>query len=204
MDKVEIKNKYFFKNKIQMVVYIILFAVLLYLFVVLGNLEYQKDVLDSERFAQEFNLVPQENVFEYVNSQEAYMLATGKDAIILFGFSKNEWVNYYAKIVNEVAKETGIEKIAYYDFLDDRIQNNGTYEAIVEHLKDYLTFNDLGETNLNAPTLVIIKNHEVTYFNSDTSYIKGNINPKTYWNTFQQTVTKSELEVAFNEYLERG
>lgn len=204
MDKVEIKNKYFFKNKIQMIIYIILFAILLYLFVVLGNLEYQKDVLDSERFSQEFNLVPQKNVFEYVNSQEAYMLTTGKDAIILFGFSKNEWVNYYAKIVNEVAIETGIEKIAYYDFLDDRIQNNGTYEAIVEHLKDYLTFNDLGETNLNAPTLVIIKNYEVTYFNSDTSYIKGNINPKTYWSAFQQTVTKSELEVAFNEYLERG
>ena len=53
-----------------------------------------------------------DNVFEYINATTALMVASGTKGIVLFG-TTNEWVNYYANIVNRVAKEVGIDKIYY-------------------------------------------------------------------------------------------
>ena len=141
MSKIAIKNAHIFKNKGQMIIYMFLFIILLSLFIFLGNLDYHTELADNIRFSQEFNLVPAENVFQYTNAQDTNLLLASPKAIILFGFN-NEWVNYYAKIVNEVAIEEGIDKIYYYDFLMDRSNNNGTYETIVNYLKNNITYLD--------------------------------------------------------------
>ena len=108
MDKIYVKNKHLFKNKIQMVLYLIIFCVIIYLFIYLGAKDYKKDIPSNERFASNFSMVSTDNVFKYVNASDARMVAKGKKGIVLFG-TKNEWVNYYAYIVNKVAKEVGID-----------------------------------------------------------------------------------------------
>ena len=195
MEKIKIKNK------IQMVVYILLFAILIYLFIYLGNLEYHQEISDNIKFHQDFNLVPEENIFSYVNSQDAYNDLYNSKTIILFGFKGNEWVNYYAKLVNEVAIEEGIGKIDYYDFLDDRNGSFGTYEAIVDLLGNYVTYDDLGNSNLYAPTLVVMDNHRIVYFDDDMAFRSGKMNPEEYWTEYRIQEKKSELEVVFKNYL---
>ena len=192
MEKIYIKNKKMFKSKTQMVIYIIIFCFLIYAFIYLGKKEYKVELPDNERFANEFSMVSKENVFKYVNATDARMVSRGAKGIVLFG-TNNEWVNYYAYIVNKIAKETGVKEIYYYDFTKNRKDNNGTYEDIVKNLSNFVTYNDRGVGEIYAPSLLVVSKDEVLLFDSDTSFVKGEITPSAYWNSITQNEKEQEL-----------
>lgn len=201
MKKIYVKNEKLFKNKWQMIIYCILFVALIGAFIYLGTLDYDNTLPDNEQFAQDFSLVSEDNVFEYINATTALMVASGTKGIVLFG-TANEWVNYYANIVNKVAKEVGIDSIYYYDFLENRQDNNGTYEAIVEKLSPYVTYNDYGRAEIYAPSLLVVSGDEVIFFDTETSFVNGDITPSEYWNSFNESAKMQELNNVFLEYLE--
>lgn len=202
MEKIYIKNKKMFKSKTQMVIYIIIFCLLIYAFIYLGKKEYKVELPDNEKFSSMFSMVSTDNVFKIVNATEARMVSRGAKGIVLFG-TENEWVNYYAYIVNKIAKEVGIEEIYYYDFTKNRKDNNGTYEDIVKNLSNYVTYNDKGVAEIYAPTLLVVSNDEVLLFDSETSFINGEITPSTYWNTAKEDAKENEIREAFIKYLNK-
>lgn len=201
MKKMYIKNEKLFKNKIQLVVYLLLFALLIWAFIYLGTIDYDKTLPDNETFAQEFSLVSEDNVFEYINATEALMVANGTKGIVLFG-TKNEWVNYYANIVNKVAKQIGIDKIYYYDFISNRQDNNATYEQIVELLSDYTMYDDYNKAEIYAPSLLVVSKDQVLLFDMETSFRISDIEPAEYWNSFNEEQKIKELSKVFQEYKE--
>ena len=201
MEKINVKNEKLFKNKWQMIIYCILFIILIGAFIYLGTLDYDESLPDNEQFAEDFSLVSEDNVFKYVNATDALMVANGTKGIVLFG-THNEWVNYYANIVNKVAKEVGIDTIYYYDFVSNRQDNNGTYEAIVESLSDYVTYNDYGTPEIYAPSLLVVSGDEVLLFDTETSFVRGDIAPSEYWNSFNESAKMQELRNVFTKYLE--
>lgn len=201
MEKIYIKNEKLFKNKWQMVIYFILFVILIGAFIYLGTLDYDESLPDNEQFAEDFSLVSEDNVFKYVNATDALMVANGTKGIVLFG-TQNEWVNYYANIVNKVAKEVGIDTIYYYDFVSNRQDNNGTYETIVEKLSDYVTYNDYGVAEIYAPSLLVVSGDEVLLFDTETAFVRGDIAPSEYWNSFNESAKMQELRNVFTKYLE--
>lgn len=200
MEKIYIKNKKMFKSKTQMVIYIIIFCLLIYAFIYLGKKEYKVELPDNEKFSSMFSMVSTDNVFKIVNATEARMVSRGAKGIVLFG-TENEWVDYYAYIVNKIAKEVGVEEIYYYDFTKNRKDNNGTYEDIVKNLSNYVTYNDKGVAEIYAPSLLVVSKDEVLLFDSDTSFIKGKTTPSIYWNSFTQGEKEQELRAVFTEYL---
>lgn len=202
MEKIYIKNEKLFKNKTQMVIYIILFCLLIYGFIYFGKKDYKVKVSDNERFASEFSLVSKDNVFKYVNATDARMVAKGAKGIVLFG-TNNDWVNYYAYIVDKIAKEVGIEEIYYYDFIKNRKDNNGTYEDIVKTLSNYVTYNDKGVAEIYAPSLLVVSNDKVILFDSETSFVKGDILPNAYWNSEKIAEKENEIREAFIKYLNK-
>ena len=129
------------------------------------------------------------------------MVASLKKGIVFFGNKDNKWSQYYAKIINDVAKNVGIEEIYYYDFYADRDQNNGTYEDILKNLKDYVLYNDFGKANIYAPTLLVVNDNEVKYFDYETAFIEGEIEPDKYWTKEKIEQKEEELEMVFLEYL---
>ena len=195
-------KKKWFKNKTQMVIYLIIFVLLFSGFIYFGSLDYSSVVSDSEKFSSEFKNVPKDNVFDYINSSEAYSKVRSKDTIILFGISYSGWVEKYATILNEVAKEVGIKQIFYYDFDDDRLEKLGTYQSIVNYLDDYVLHLDDNTVNLYGPTLLIKKDGIVTLFDDETSYLNGNMTPDEYWNNYQIELKKETLRTAFRYYKE--
>ena len=201
MKKIYVKNEKLFKNKWQMVLYCILFITLIGAFIYLGTLDYEDALPDNKQFAQDFSLVSEDNVFKYVYATDALMIANGTKGIVLFG-TQNEWVNYYANIVNKVAKEVGIDTIYYYDFVSNRQDNNGTYETIVERLSDYVTYNDYGVAEIYAPSLLVVSGDEVLLFDTETSFVRGDITPSEYWNSFNESAKMQELKNVFTKYLE--
>ena len=95
-----------------------------------------------------------------------------------------------------------IDKVYFYDFVKNREDNNGTYEAIVERLSSYVTYNDYSVADIYAPSLLVVCNDEVLLFDTETSFRSGNIAPSEYWNSLNIENKKSELREIFRTYLE--
>lgn len=200
MEKIEVKNKNLFKNRTQMVIYTILFIVCIILFIVIGTKNYKISTPNNERFADEYPLVGDKNVFKYVNVLEAHQIASGKKGIVLFGNPSNPWVEYYASIVNDAALDTGIEEIYYYDFYKDREQNNGTYKDLVRLLKDYVIVDDLGRSDIYAPSLLIVSEDKVLLFDMETSFAIASDSPSNYWSNSKKGLKYTELRNIFSIY----
>ena len=181
--------------------YILLFAILIYLFILVGTHDYNKHLNDQEVFANDYYLVDKNNVFKNISVVDAHIIASGKKGIIFFGNKGNIWSQYYAQIINDVAKNVSLEEIYYYDFFPDREQKNGTYEDILNLLKDYLIYNDKGKPNIYAPSLLVINEGQVLYYDFETSFMQGNTTPEEYWTKEKLEAKKDELEMVFLEYL---
>lgn len=196
------KKKKLFRNKFQMVSYLIIFMMCIVLFIVIGKTDFRKNIdSDSKIFSSLYNLVENDNLFKFSDATEVLNILNGRSGVILLGFPSNIWTNYYAKIINDVSKEFNIDKIYYYDFLKDRSESNGTYETIVNKLDVYVTVDDEGTKNLRAPTVIIVKNGEVIGYFDDTSTLKGTITPEIYYTEYQKNITYEGFKTALVEYM---
>lgn len=197
------KNK-LFKNKLQMIIYILLMIIILILFIVIGKHDFNKNIsTEAEQFNQIFTNVPKENVFKFSNAQEVNNIINSKKSkgIILFGFKANNWTSYYAEYIDEVAKEMDINEVLYYDFESDRKDKNGTYETIVNSLSVYTKYTDYNTSEIYAPTLLVVKNGEILLYDDSTAVRSGNYTPDIYWQDYQIEDFKSTLRLVFAEYL---
>lgn len=199
----EKENIWIFKSKREMIVSIILFIIFIICFVILGTKEYNvdSDAKTNIKDLSEYKMVPENNVFRTINASEAYAKVKYSDVIILFGTSNNPWTGYYAKIINEVAQDVGIYEIYYYNFEEDRKNDNGSYQAIVEYFKDNLVRIDGDDLNLYAPILYVKKNNVELLFNEENAIHYGSISAKEEWNDYKEFQTKEELTNIFIEYL---
>ena len=200
-EEIKIKNYKMFKSKTQMVIYTILFIIFIVLFILIGKNDYNKSKNDAIKFNKDFPSIEKDNVFKYINAVKAGDIVKNGKGIILFGHKNNEWVEYYVKLVNDVAKEVGIKKIYYYDVLDDRKNNNATYEDMINKLENYVYTNDVGKKEIYTPTLLVMNKGKVLLFDNDTNFIKGTITPDIYYNDYNYGEKYNELKTVFNEYL---
>lgn len=182
------KRKSLFKSKLQLIIYTIIFIICIILFIVIGKKDYGHGVEHhSEKFSNLFNSVEDDNLYVFANSSQVLNIVNGKSGIVFMSFPSNEWSNHLAKILNDAAKINDISEIYYYDFLEDRKTSNGTYETIVSKLKEYVPTDDEGFQDLQAPTILIVKNGEVIVYLDDTSVTKGNISPDEYYTEEMKT-----------------
>lgn len=202
------ENKiWLFKSVKHMIISIICFVLLLIGFIYVGKMDFKTDKpTDSEKFVLEHSQVPDDNIFTYVNSQDAYSYIKSSNVIMLFGVTDNDYVGHYAKILDEVAKEIGIEKVYYYDITQDREDNNATYESITNYLEDYLRTADNGKRTLYGPTLVVKKDGKIVLFDDETTFIRGKISADDYWTEEevekQKIILKSALQDEFEMEIE--
>lgn len=179
----------------------LLFILVIIGFIYVGTRDFSKEVLvDNEKFDEEYTNVSKENVFKYVNHTDVLTKFKG-DAIIFMGYPTNKWTGYYANILNEAAKQAGITEILYYDFYEDRLNQNGTYQSIVLKLSNHLPTLDDGTQDIYAPTLVLVKNGKIVAFDNETAINKGTIKPEEYWNEFNTGMKLNTLVTMFNDYL---
>ena len=136
---------------------------------------------NNKNFNEEYSLVDKDNVYRCINIDEV-LDTFNKSGIIFMGFKENIWSNYYAKYLNEVAKENNIKEILYYDIKKDRQTNNIKYKKLINLLEKYLMMNDEGNLYISVPYLVIIKDSKIMYTDNETSIINGNTTPSLYWN----------------------
>ena len=117
------------------------------------------------------------------------------------GFPSNKWTGYYASILNDAAKNVGVDEIHYYDFLSDRDESNGTYETIVNNLKVYAPVSDEGVQDIAAPTVIIVKNGKIIGYFDDTAIMHGNVTPDIYYNENARSKIYEGFKTALLEYI---
>lgn len=194
------KKNSLFKNQKQKVVYLTLFIVMIIAFIYLGTVNFDDGISDAEKFSKEFETIDDDNVFVYSTPAEI-LEKIEDDALVLFGSSSNDFTEEYASMINEVAKEYGITKILYYDFFSDRSNNNGNYELLVNELKAYLLTDDAGNTELYAPTFLVVEDGTVIYINEDVNFVNGDITPEEYWTELEVGLFQETLKAVFESFI---
>ena len=196
------KKKKFFKSKTQMIIYIIIFCIFIALFIYFGSFEKSaNNVSDSDKFINEYKEITTDNVFLYLNAQDTLNYIKNDNVLILFGYKNNSYVGYYANILNEVAKEVGIKKIYYYDMTEDRKYKNGSYESIVNYLKDYVISLDDGSQNIYAPTFLIKRAGVIRLFDDEDDFVHGYNSAEEYFDNYRTNLKKITLKKALEDFI---
>jgi len=197
-----------FVNKKKMtltekIIYAVVFIVLIIAFVFLGTREYETVDKESKVFYREYNMVSEKNVFKYSNSKEVLnVFDEKKSAIIFMAFPENSWSNIYAKLLQEAASSVGTTEILYYNFYQDRLNNNSNYEKLINLLGDYITILDKNNKEIYAPTVVMIKNGKIIYFDDETAITKRNDTVESYWTEEAQYTKKLEFAANMAKFKE--
>jgi hypothetical protein len=173
---------------------IILFAIISCMFIQCTGKDVRKELSDSERFALEYPLVGNDNIFVYRNASEtADILANGR-GIVFIGSKECSWCQLYAVFLHDVAREMEVEKIYYLDVSEDRKNNSENYRRIVDIFSGHLQFDDEGRPRVYVPDLSIVSRGRIITHDFETSKeTLGYSTPQEYWNDERVDALKERL-----------
>ena len=149
---------------------------------------------DAIKFSREYETVTTDNVFVYRNIDEIISILDNGTGIVYLGFPECKWCQAYVPYLNDVAKENNLDKIYYFNILEDRKNNSDKYMEIVDILKFYLKYDEEGKKRVFVPAVIAIKEGEIVGFNDETSLdTKGFSEPSDYWNDKEVENLKKDL-----------
>ena len=159
-----------------------------------NNKNQDLQITDSARFAMEYPLVGDDNLFVYRNANEtADILANGR-GVVFIGYKECPWCQLYAVFLHDVVRELEIEQIFYCDIREDRQNNTEGYQRIVGILDGYLQYDDEGRQRLYVPDLTIVSRGRIIIHDFETSLdTQGYNTPQEYWNDERVDALKERI-----------
>lgn len=149
---------------------------------------------DGQKFAKEYTLVGDDNVFVYRSEEEVIKMLEHGTGVLYLGFPECPWCQSYVKYLNEVAEEVGVEKIYYYNILEDRANNTEFYQKVVSLLGDNLQYDEEGNHRVYVPNVSFHVNGEIIGNDCETSLdTKGFSSPDEYWTEEEVADLKNTL-----------
>jgi thiol-disulfide isomerase/thioredoxin len=147
---------------------------------------------DNYKFSVEYTKVPMDNVFIYKTEEEIINFLETGTGIVYLGFPECPWCQSYVVYLNEVAKDSGIEKIYYLNVKDIRTNNTPNYQKIVSLLSDILPNDENGNKKVYVPQVVFVKKGNVVAGDNETSMISDGT-PLEYWTSENIANLKQKL-----------
>lgn len=189
------------KKKILIIIgAIILLGVILYLAVSTNNKKEQNITNDNERFANEYKTVTKDNVFVYRDINEIINILEKGTGVVYLGFPECPWCKAYVTYLNEVAKEQDVEKVYYYNILEDRKNNTKEYQKIIELLGDYAANDEEGNKRIYVPMVISVNKGQIVGFDDETAWdTKGYETPEDYWSQEDLQGLKDKLAKMFQD-----
>ena len=187
------------KNILLKSIYMVLIIIMLIAFVFLS--EKYKDNSKEELipFSSYYSDIDNDN-YEVINGVKFINLIRNGKSIVLVGSKNSEWSKFYVNKFNDAIDEMNLDTIYYYDINNDKSQLNSNYYEILELLDGYLVSTDDSNNNLLAPSLYILENGQVLYYNIDTIARKNTDKPESYWNIERTKKFNEEIKEAINKY----
>lgn len=197
--KKELSKKEMILNFVRKIVYLILFSLVIFCFIYLSN-KYSNQEEELKTINDYYKDIEETDLYETINGTQMINKIKNGCNIIVIGSETSDWSKKYMEIITPIFKTFDIDKVYYYDINNDKAQKNSNYYDIKELLKGYLTQTDGSNSNLLAPSLYIINNGEVKYYNTDTVAMKNTIEIEEYWNEMTKTEFEIELQQALYKY----
>ncbi len=172
-------------------------VILLILIAGLGTILIYKGCQKSDgiRFKEEYPSVSDSNPFVYRNLDEIVRIMEKGTGVVYLGFPECPWCQAYVKYLDEVARDEGIDKIYYYNILEDRKNNTEGYQKIVELLKGYLQADPEGNDRIYVPNVSFHINGEVIGNDNETSLDTHDLSdPSEYWTEEEVKELKDNLK----------
>ena len=153
-----------------------------------------KEETDSQKFAKEYTKVTEDNYFVYRTDAEIIKILEHGTGVVYLGFSECQWCQAYVPVLNEIADIEGLEKIYYYNVLEDRKNNTESYQKMVNILSNYLQYDEEGNKRIYVPTVVVVSEGQIIGYDDETAYdTKGYDKPEDYWNEEELKDLKNKL-----------
>lgn len=192
------KNVYFIFGIIAVLILIISLSFL-----------FKKDKMsDAERFAKEYDFTVN-NVFVYRNLDEINKILENGTGVVYLGFPECPWCRGYIPYLNEVAINEHLDKIYYFNILNDRKNNTSGYKKTVQLLNDYLKYDNEGNKRIYVPAVIAVNNGKIVGFDDESSLdTKGYETPEEYWKNEDLDGLKKRLsdmiKASFPSYCNSG
>ena len=155
---------------------------------------------DAEKFASEYTQVTKENVFVYRDIDQIINIMKNGTGIVYLGFPECKWCQAYVSMLDEAAKDNGIEKIYYYNIYEDRKNNTEKYQEIVALLGENLQYDDEGNRRIYVPNVSFHVKGKVIGNDYETSLDTHNFDePSDYWTDEEKKELKNNLTVFMEE-----
>ena len=163
-------------------VYIIFGIIAVLILIISLSLLFKKDkISDAERFAKEYDFTVN-NVFVYRNLDEINKILENGTGVVYLGFPECPWCRGYIPYLNEVAINEHLDKIYYFNILNDRKNNTSGYKKTVQLLNDYLKYDNEGNKRIYVPAVIAVNNGKIVGFDDESSFdTKGYETPEEYW-----------------------
>ena len=154
----------------------------------------KENISDSQKFAEEYTEVPEYNVFVYKGAEEIIKILEHGTGIVYLGFPECPWCQAYVPILSEVADIEGIDKIYYFNIINERKENTQNYQKMVSILSDYLQYDDEGNKRIYVPAIIAVIDGQIIGFDDESSYdTLGYDDPKDYWTEDRKENLKKRL-----------
>ena len=163
-------------------VYIIFGIIAVLILIISLSFLFKKDKMsDAERFAKEYDFTVN-NVFVYRSLDEINKILENGTGVVYLGFPECPWCKGYIPYLNEVAINEHLDKIYYFNILNDRKNNTSGYNKTVELLNDYLKYDNEGNKRIYVPAVIAVNNGKIVGFDDESSFdTKGYETPEEYW-----------------------
>lgn len=163
-------------------VYIIFGIIAVLILIISLSFLFKKDKMsDAERFAKEYDFTVN-NVFVYRSLDEINKILENGTGVVYLGFPECPWCRGYIPYLNEVAINEHLDKIYYFNILNDRKNNTSGYKKTVQLLNDYLKYDNEGNKRIYVPAVIAVNNGKIVGFDDESSFdTKGYETPEEYW-----------------------
>lgn len=163
-------------------VYIIFGIIAVLILIISLSFLFKKDKMsDAERFAKEYDFTVN-NVFVYRSLDEINKILENGTGVVYLGFPECPWCKGYIPYLNEVAINEHLDKIYYFNILNDRKNNTSGYKKTVQLLNDYLKYDNEGNKRIYVPAVIAVNNGKIVGFDDESSFdTKGYETPEEYW-----------------------
>lgn len=156
---------------------------------------------DNIKFSKEYTSVSKDNVFVYRSKDEIINILEHGTGIVYLGYPECPWCKAYVVLLNEIAKNEGIEKIYYYNIREDRKNNTEFYQKVVSILNDYLDYDEEGKKRIFVPNVTFVKEGKIIFNDNETSLISEGT-PSEYWTEEKKTLFNEKFRKNINELLD--
>ena len=156
---------------------------------------------DNIKFSKEYTSVSKDNVFVYRSKDEIINILEHGTGIVYLGYPECPWCMAYVPLLNEIAKNEGIEKIYYYNIREDRKNNTEFYQKVVSILNDYLNYDEEGKKRIFVPNVTFVKEGKIIFNDNETSLISEGT-PSEYWTEERKTLFNEKFRKNINELLD--